>query len=485
MDTNSMDDATLRVRSLDPQLGTDYELGDVEARLARILAQDDEYLRPQGEGLDHLRANAEDREPRRHQQRNRTRSMALVACLSVIIAVAATLVVLHTTPAGSHRVVAPQWDLVADVSPSWHEVGAVSSNPGLSLTCPSDQTCYAADSQSSGDAGLSAIEVTNDGGRTWTASKLPVALFGLSVPLTGQTRIACASASTCAILGVSGSTTCANAHSCSFSNPSATFEETTDGGTTWATHAGPPGLTSLVDVSAMACPSAASCLAVASGYRPAATYVTTDGGTTWTTEQMPENFVPHDLQCSTASSCVVTGVIQSPVVSQASSQGTVLYTTDGGSAWKTASLPSGLGSPGTVSCPTATDCLATFSAADGRGSEVLTSTDGGATWSSVPASGLPEAAVLSTACPAAGQCWAAGVTDAQVSPQRWAIGTGATALLASTSNGGQTWQSSSAPAGVSLVASLSCPSAAQCYALAFEKPASGEFISVALLSYGN
>ena len=235
----------------------------------------------------------------------------------------------------------------------------------------------------------------------------------------------------------------------------------------------------------MACPSASSCLAVADGYSAPATYVTTDGGKTWTTDRMPTDFVPHDLQCSSPTNCVVTGFYQSPGGGQTTPEGTVLYTTDGGTTWKTASLPSGLGSLGTVSCATATDCLATFFAADGQGSEVLASTDGGASWSSVPASGLPEGVVLSTTCPAAAQCWAAGVTHAQVSAEAMTIEAGATPLLASTSNGGQTWLSTAAPDGVSLVASLSCPSTTKCYALAFAKPAGTAFVSVVLLSYGD
>jgi photosystem II stability/assembly factor-like uncharacterized protein len=414
----------------------------------------------------------------------------LFVAAAVIIVVATTLVTFHspsakprqTTTTSAPNSTAAQWELVGDVLPSWHAVGSLSSNPGLSLTCPSAETCFAADSPGSGGVGLSAVEVTHDGGGTWTSSKLPVALLGLSVPLLGQTRIVCADARTCAILGLSGSVSCPTAQGCTLRNPSATFEETTDGGKSWIAHAGPPGLKSLVGVSAMACASASSCLAVAEGYGPAASYATSDGGESWTTAQLPTGFVPHDLQCPSTTKCVVTGYDESSGGSQVA---TVLYTTDAGAIWTTATLPSGLGSLGTVSCATATDCLATFNAADGHGSEVVSSTDGGASWSSVPASGLPEGVVLSTACPAADHCWAAGVTDANVAADGMTIHAGAAALLASTSNGGRTWQSTTAPDGVSLVASLSCPSTAKCYALAFAKPAGRGFISVVLLSYGH
>ncbi len=448
------------------------------------------------EELDRFLVSAKDQSARFRLHQHRIRSVAAVVSMSMIIALASTMVALHnantTTPRQTtrtstpHRTTASQWQLVGDVSPAWHEVSGLSSNPGLSLTCPSVETCFAADSPSQEGVGLAAVEVTHDEGRTWTSSKLPVPLLGLSVPLLGQTRIACASAATCAILGLSGSATCPNATSCRISHPSATFEETTDGGRSWVAHAGPPGLTSLLGVFAMACPSASSCLAVADGYGGAATYVTADGGQTWTTEPMPTDFVPHDLQCSSSANCVVTGFHQSPDSGRASSEGTALYTTDGGTLWKTASMPNGLGLLGTVSCASSTDCLATFLAAHGQGGEVvLTSTDGGASWSSVPTSGLPNGVVLSVACPAVAHCWAAGVTDAEVSPQGMTIEVGATALLASTSNGGRTWQRLAAPDGVSPVASLSCPSTAKCYALGLLKPAGAGFLSVVLLSYGD
>jgi len=143
----------------------------------------------------------------------------------------------------------------------------------------------------------------------------------------------------------------------------------------------------------------------------------------------------------------------------------------------TASMPSGLGPPGTGSCSTATDCLAAFLAADGQGSAVLACTDVRASGSSVPASGLPEGVVLSTACPAVARCWAAGVTDAEVSAAGMTIEAGATAWLADRQGG-------VAPDGVSLVASLSGLSTARCYAPAFAKPAGRGFVSVVLLSYG-
>jgi photosystem II stability/assembly factor-like uncharacterized protein len=444
--------------------------------------------------LDRFLARAKDRSARLRVRQHRILSLGAVTSILVIVALASTLVGLHnsdpatpgqaTPTSGPPPVGAVGWILVGDISPSWQVISSLSSTPGLSLTCPSVETCFAADLSSPGTAGLSAVEVTHDGGRTWTSSELPVALRGLAGPSAGQTRIACPTASTCAVLGLSGSVSCSDANSCTVHSPAATFEETTDGGASWRVRAGPAGLSGL-GVSAMVCPSTSSCLAAADGYGAAAIFVTSDGGQTWVRGQMPADFVSHTLQCPSTENCVVTGFYQSPDRSGTMPEAAVLHTTDGGRTWTAASLPSGLGPIGEVSCETATDCVATFATADGNLSTVLASSDGGASWSSVRASGLPDGVVLSITCTGAAQCRAAGVTDAQVSAQGMTISAGATPWFASTTDGGQTWQSTTVPDGVSVVASVSCPSAARCYALGFAKPAGSGFFSVVLLSDGH
>ncbi len=139
-----------------------------------------------------------------HRPRRVAGAVVLACAAAVTIALATTLVTLYsprattprqtTTSSAPHSTTAPRWTLVGDVSPSWHAVGSLSNNPGLSLACPSVETCFAAAPQSRGGVGLSAVEVTNDGGRTWSSSKLPVALLGLAVPLLGQTRESSSSA---------------------------------------------------------------------------------------------------------------------------------------------------------------------------------------------------------------------------------------------------------------------------------------------------
>ncbi len=152
--------------------------------------------------------------------------------------------------------------------------------PGLFLACPTTTTCYA-NLQQGVPGTYSEIEVTHDGGDTWQPSNLPVTL-------TGATRLACVDVDTCATLGTDAA-------------GNAIFLETSDGGATWTSVAGPGQLTSSTGDTVLACTSAESCVALASdpaGQTGAAlAFVTDDGGATWTDSNLPSDFVPGAIQC--------------------------------------------------------------------------------------------------------------------------------------------------------------------------------------------
>lgn len=372
---------------------------------------------------------------------------------------------------------APKWRLVSDIDSSWRTVSGLGYEPGLFLTCPTTSTCYVDNLQQGAPGTYSEIEVTNDSGNTWRSSDLPVTL-------SDATPLACVNADTCATLGLDTS-------------GGAVFLETQDGGDTWADVAGPSQLTSTAGVTSLACTSAQSCIAVVSdptGQSGAAlAFVTNDGGGRWTDSNLPTDFVPGGLrgiQCFSAESCDVVGFYQSPDGSTGIPPGTVLYTSDDGATWATATVPPGLGPLSAVSCADPTDCVASFFGDDGSSSEILTSTDGGRSWSEATGSGLPAAMVTGLSCPAASECWAGGITCASggsggSGPIAVKLGPGAQGIVASTADGAQTWQTQQLPQGVLIVLDIACPSDTSCYALALQSPSSGSPASFVLLAYGS
>jgi photosystem II stability/assembly factor-like uncharacterized protein len=291
-------------------------------------------------------------------------------------------------------------------------------------------------------------------------------------------------AETCATLGIDPS-------------GNATFLETTDGGGTWASLAGPSQLTSSIGVTVLTCTTAESCVVVTSDPADqsgaALAFVTNDGGAAWTDSILPTDFVPTGLQCVSAELCIASGFSQSPDGSSTIPPGNVLYSSDDGATWAAASVPPGLGPLGRVSCADSTECVAGFFGDDGSSSEILTSTDAGQSWSKVDASGLPAAFVTGLSCPTAAECWAAGmvrvasgVSDGSGGPIVVKLGPGAEGMVALSSDGGQTWQDQQLPHGVLMVLDITCPSATKCYALALQSSTTSESpASFVLLAYGS
>jgi len=399
--------------------------------------------------------------PGSNDSRWRVAMSAGVIAVATVTAVVIGLVTVpggHSVKGGHGTIAAPTWRLVSDVSPAWHVQQNSGYTPGfLPLSCPASTTCYALNI-TPGPTETS-IEVTHDGGNTWQQLALPD-------NLSGGPSLGCVDTTTCAMLGDDSG--------------QPVFLETTDGGQTWSSHDGPSGLTSSEGMSGLVCTTATSCLAVpgdaVGDAADAVAFVTTNGGTTWSTSAMPAGFsqFPQSLQCTSTSDCVVSGAYES---SAGAVSGAISYTTDGGSSWSMASVPAAINGWNAISCWNPSNCLAVTSTLGGGATQVLASSDSGATWVNLDSTGLSNGFLSHLSCVDSSECWAAGRARGG---SAGIVG----GVLASSSNGGQTFAEATVPQGVGPVFNVSCPSATNCYALASQNEQGGRS-GLVLLAYGS
>ncbi len=139
----------------------------------------------------------------------------------------------------------------------------------------------------------------------------------------------------------------------------------------------------------------------------------------------------YDISCSSTTACVAAG-----------DSGIILTTADGGSTWT--SRPSGvIVTLSAVNCPSSTICYA------GGSGTIIKSTNGGQTWASQNP-GISQY-VYDISCPTTTTCFASG---------------GNGALLATT-NGGSTWSNQGASSAFPIF-SLSCPTTTTCFAVTYD-----------------
>lgn len=417
------------------------------------------------------------------RRRPRLVTLSLLTTLFALVALVAFNTL--TAPATRPSVVSPaspsRWVLVGDVSPSWQALAGTPYQPqfglpGIGFSCPSTTTCYAVNFENPGPSGTSEVVVTTNGGQTWSPSTLPVTLTG-----PGPAALSCVDATTCALLGVN-----------SAGGP--IFLETTDTGMSWQQEAGPTGMGASIGTR-LVCTSASTCVGVTGGGGPATAtsslvtanalspfaFTTSDAGATWTTSSLPSGFVPGDLQCSSAEDCVASG----GGVPGLAGQGTFAYTSDGGATWTATNVQQSTMFAGQrrLSCNSSNTCLAEVAGPGAGTSSLLSSSDGGATWSPQTETGLPQGFVTSLSCTTGSTCWAGGVVN--TNPEMSAVSLGAAGFVASTSDGGVTWQSPALPTGVGAVMELSCPSSTACFALAVSQgQVAGTTTGFEILAYG-
>ncbi len=120
--------------------------------------------------------------------------------------------------------------------------------------------------------------------------------------------------------------------------------------------------------------------------------------------------------------------------------------TAGGSLSSTASMAAVTA----MACFTATTCEAVGDAADGAGAVAADSHDGGSSWTEQTLPG-GLTSLTSLTCPAAGTCWATGTT-----------GSGPTVVATTATSG---WAAQPVPSAVTSLVSVSCPTVDVCWAV--------------------
>jgi photosystem II stability/assembly factor-like uncharacterized protein len=239
---------------------------------------------------------------------------------------------------------------------------------------------------------------TVDAGMLWTEVAIPHVVSMLNV-------VACAG--TLCLAGGDGSV----------------LLRSTDDGLTWDDVGLPFSITA---VTALTCPSPTTCYAEGRevGLAPSGAIVaTSNAGASWTGEYQIPTYL-QSLWCSTSTSCYA-------------SYGSSYLTTTDGSTWGLVALPDSFPTLGV--CPSATTCIGS-SPSEG----IVTSRDGGATWSTTDGAVV----LTSLSCGSATTC----------------VGTDGTNLVITT-DGGATWSEQSPPYADEVLLGVACLSTTNCQAV--------------------
>jgi photosystem II stability/assembly factor-like uncharacterized protein len=250
----------------------------------------------------------------------------------------------------------------------WSCARTPSNSTERAINCPSTGTCYAVGNASGGTpwygkflpsgawGAVNTFFKSTDGGKTWFPSN------------SDMFSIACTSSSSCLEVGAGGRE-----------------RSTSDGGTTWSDVATAAGNNK--PLTQVQCPSSSVCYAAGDRGN---VMKSTDGGQTWSWLSSTDGNPIYGLSCPSTTVCYATDIYAH-----------VIKTTDGGATWQWQSTPittpgvdvSESGGPNpfagllSISCPSDTACVATglYVVPSGQtlpssDPPILTTTDGGATW---------------------------------------------------------------------------------------------------------
>ncbi len=224
---------------------------------------------------------------------------------------------------------------------------------------------------------------------------------------------------------------------------------------------------------AATCPTVTTCYAdnLGSSQYGAVVEVTTDGGAAWQAAPLPAGtWLSSNLTCPTAEGCLVAGYTGVPVGAASPSGGTsaIFVTTDGGASWSTVPVPVQAIDIVSLACRSVTACVGasygtpTSTSPQGAAVSVRT-TDGGASWSvgSFPTAIIPSRP-YGVSCADAGDCVVVGTTGFSTTPAGSSTASGAALYSA---DGGASWAAAAVPAGIAVVRAVSCSDDGACTAV--------------------
>jgi hypothetical protein len=340
----------------------------------------------------------------------------------------------------------------AALPPPVNSLGAVS--------CPTATRCVAV-GQTVGVDGApngAAVVASSTGGASWSDAVVPPTVGFLS-------DVSCVDARRCVAVGQSGQA----------GSGVGTIITSTNGGTTWIAQAVPAGAG---DVTTVSCLADGRCVALATSAVGAVVLVSSGSGVLWS----QDGVLPPGMSGATAVSCTDDRhcwVTARTMPDPDRVAGTVAFTVDGGAHWTPSPLPSGTGFLNGVACqssttaPTGTggpgvsgvDCVVvgtTSSTLDavrtGRG-VVLTSANGGGSWTSETVSAF-AAALTDVSCTAPGSCVAVGASVAGLPEAGLSILTGN-----DTGTPTSVWKGAAVVGSPQALTSVSCVSTSACVAV--------------------
>lgn len=233
-----------------------------------------------------------------------------------------------------------------------------------------------------------------------------------------------------------------------------TFGRTTDGGVTWTSQTLdiPAAQPSQGTTHILACPGEQTCYLLVNASATPQIWRTDDGGQTWAHEAAPLAGSLQMISCPTTTVCYVAESTPDPAGGNPTQ--TLLSTRDGGGKWTASDLTSRatVGPPGMLVCPAVDTCYmgASLLGPPGGGQSavqaLVVTHNGGTTWTSWQVGQMSE--FSSMACPTADTCYAVG-----------------NGTMATTRNGGASWDDSPAPWRYEWQSKLVCASTTACYVL--------------------